>query len=703
MNARPIAAVLTIAMLAGCASAGSNPALVPGDVSNAVRGTGSDAISMKKHHRVKGYAHIIIRRPKKKHRGHGYDPRFISPATLGAEFVVQSNAGGSVTTDANLSPSSPYCTTTGPNTSSCTVPVPMPFGNDTITITTYAQTPSSGGFNPATKLAIGSQTQTVTDGGPAPTITVYLSGVVDSIDAGPAFSSLPADGAASSEAFVVNGRDFGNVNIKAGTNDPYSNPITATLTESGDGGNSHSTLQLNGGAAGTKAVLTQSTDSLQLNFDGTGRPGYTATVTFSATGAPSQTVEISPLYVTAPQIRQRTLNLNGTGIAARTITITETNAPSNTTYTVTRTGCAGIATASAVSGTGPSATFTAQGGATASASGCVVNVADSNSPTAPFVLPATNTPIAGTQLIGGVQLTDYASLSTLSYISVGPDGNLWMVEPSSGLLVVTPSGPPPAQPSIKSSFAVPSGPGSPPPSSLNGITAGPDGAMWLTDATNGGVDRVNVSDDTTSNYPSNQGPMGIASASTGSMWIGSGQFATLVSLTVGGGFTPASASPVNVPSRIVEDPFDGGIWFTEGNLIGRTNASGGGLQEISVPSGGTAFDLCAEPNGDIWFTANATNANVYQITGTPGSYTVNTFNVAAGASLTGIACGVDNAIWYLDTANNAVGRISLNAGNKQTTYTIPDAGFGPRYITVGPDGSLWYTSNNLSLFGHIIP
>ena len=148
---------------------------------------------------------------------------------------------------------------------------------------------------------------------------------------------------------------------------------------------------------------------------------------------------------------------------------------------------------------------------------------------------------------------------------------------------------------------------------------------------------------------------------------------------------------------------DGAIWFTEGNNVGRYDPVGLGLQEIAVPGGGSAFDLCSEPNGNIWFTANGTSSNVDQITGSSGSYTVNTFNVAPGASLRGIACGVDNAVWYVDNANNAIGRISLNAGNNQTTYTIPDANFGAQFITVGPDGSLWYTSGNASLFGHIIP
>ena len=195
---------------------------------------------------------------------------------------------------------------------------------------------------------------------------------------------------------------------------------------------------------------------------------------------------------------------------------------------------------------------------------------------------------------------------------------------------------------------------------------------------------------------------GIASASDGTMWIGSGQFETLVNLTVGGGFTPTAVVPANTPSRIVQGA-DGAIWFTEGNDVGRYDPIGLGLQQIVVPAGGNAVDLCAEPNGDIWITANGTTSNVYQITESGGTFNLNAFNVAPGASLRGIACGVDNAIWYVDNANNAIGRISLNAGNKQTTYAIPDANFGAQFITVSQDGSLWYTSGNASLVGHVIP
>ncbi|HTA37644.1 MAG TPA: hypothetical protein VK760_01140, partial [Candidatus Acidoferrales bacterium] len=140
MNTRAIAAVLCVALLAGCASTGSGTTLLPGSAAGAARTGSSGDASMKKRRHVRGYAHLIIRRPKKKHLGRGRNPHFISSATLGAQFVVKSDNGGSITTAANLSPTSKYCTTTGPNTSSCTVPVQMPFGNDKVTITTYAQT-----------------------------------------------------------------------------------------------------------------------------------------------------------------------------------------------------------------------------------------------------------------------------------------------------------------------------------------------------------------------------------------------------------------------------------------------------------------------------------------------------------------------------------------------------------------------------------
>ena len=548
-------------------------------------------------------------------------------------------------------------------------------------------------------MGIGSTTQTVVNGS-TPSITVFLSGLIASLGITPAFSSLPADGNQSSAVFVIDPRDFGNKKITAGTSDPYANPITVTLTESGNP-TSHAQLLKNGTATGSSAVLKYSSDTIALQYDGMGKPGYTTSVSLKAKSVPAMSAVVSPLYVTASSIRTRILGLNGT-ISDPSVNISETGAPSSTTYAITKSGCASVANPSAASGTGDSATFTVQGGSNPSAGACTISVADSNSPSSPLVLPVTNTPIAGSINIGGVQLTDYAvSSSTSTAITLGPDGNMWFVEPPSNIGVLNPG----STASLVADINVPTG--LPTPSALVGIATGPDGAVWATDTNTGGADRVEPASYDIANYPyPGNVPTGITPYSYGSLWIGSSSQTTIVNLSVSGFFmVRPSPGPQSAPIRLAEAP-DGAIWFTEGQYIGRMDNLNATLDEVNAPSSTTPYDLCVEPDGSVWFTSNGTNAYVSQITGTPGNYSVsNSFLATSGASLTGIACGIDNAIWYLDAspANNAVGRISLNSGNAETTYTIPDANFGARFITLGPDGTLWYTSANTNMVGQILP
>jgi streptogramin lyase len=674
MNARITAAFLAAALFAGCSAAGINgisPAGIPG------ANGASDAASKKKHHRARGYARFIIPHKKIKRGRHGH---FVSGATQSASIVAASTTGGTVTTVADLSGASTYCTGGG-NARTCTVPVSVPYGEDTITITTYDQAPSGGQIPPsANELGIGSATQDVVNGS-TPSIAVFLSGLIGSLGVTPNFASLPADGNQSTAIFVVDPRDFGNKKINAGTSDPYANPINVTLTETGSA-TSHAQLLKNGTPTGASAVLKYSTDTIALQYDGAGKPGYSTSTSLKAQGVPAQTAEVSPLYVTAGAIRSHILGLNGT-ISNPQLAISEVDAPPSTTYTATQSGCASIANPSAVSGTGPSATFNVAGGSVPSASGCTISVTDSNASGTTLQLPATNTPITGTVTIGGVTLTDYdISSSTSTAITLGPDGNMWIVEPPSNVGVLNPAN----TATLVADVIVPS-------SSLQGVATGSDGAVWASDQTNGGADRIVPNTYGISSYPlAGNTPTGITASTDGSLWIGSSSQTTI-------------PGPGAAPTRLAQAP-DGAIWFTEGQNIGRMKPSSNEIDEVPAPSSTTPYDLCVEPDGSVWFTSNGSSAFVSEITGTHGSFTIaSSFPAAAGASLTGIACGVDNAIWYLDASasNNDVGRISLNAGNAQTTYTIPDANFGARFITLGPDGTLWYTSANTSEVGQVNP
>ncbi len=55
----------------------------------------------------------------------------------------------------------------------------------------------------------------------------------------------------------------------------------------------------------------------------------------------------------------------------------------------------------------------------------------------------------------------------------------------------------------------------------------------------------------------------------------------------------------------------------------------------------------------------------------------------------GITLGPDGALWFTETLNNKIGRITT--AGVITEYTIPVASSSPQGITSGPDGSLWFT------------
>jgi len=188
---------------------------------------------------------------------------------------------------------------------------------------------------------------------------------------------------------------------------------------------------LNGLPITGTATLKYSTDALSLRYDGLGAPGYSITVSLSAAGVTTQTAEVSPLFVRGAAIRNRVLGLNGSGVPAANLTITE--ADYTGTFASGSTGCSTIANPSAISGTGPSTTFTVRGGVTASASGCTVSVTDNNPSPTTFNLPTTNTPITSGVPINGVEIDQVNVGVPSTAIAVGPDRFMYFVVPNSSM------------------------------------------------------------------------------------------------------------------------------------------------------------------------------------------------------------------------------------------------------------------------------
>ena len=78
-----------------------------------------------------------------------------------------------------------------------------------------------------------------------------------------------------------------------------------------------------------------------------------------------------------------------------------------------------------------------------------------------------------------------------------------------------------------------------------------------------------------------------------------------------------------------------------------------------------------------------------------GASIITEFTVpTAGSGPRGITSGPDGNLWFTeqDAAGNKIGRIT--PGGTITEFTVPTAGSSPHSITSGPDGNIWFTENN---------
>ena len=194
-----------------------------------------------------------------------------------------------------------------------------------------------------------------------------------------------------------------------------------------------------------------------------------------------------------------------------------------------------------------------------------------------------------------------------------------------------------------------------------GITGGPDGLVWFTEAGSDEIGRI----------------------------TGVGAITEFV--------VPGAGS---APTGIASGP-DGALWFTEAGSaqVGRITTAGAVTNEFSVPtleSSATRLGAIAQgPDGALWFVDEGLD-HVRRIT-TSGGHTQ--FPGPAGSGLSGIASGPDGALWLTEARAGKIVRMTTGGGLSE--YTLPTRGAGPTGITAGPDGALWFTERLSSAIGRI--
>lgn len=245
-------------------------------------------------------------------------------------------------------------------------------------------------------------------------------------------------------------------------------------------------------------------------------------------------------------------------------------------------------------------------------------------------------------------------------------------------------------------------------SSPSGITIGPDGALWFTEASANQIGRITATGVVTE-YPiptAAAEPNGITLGPDGALWFTELGADKIGRITTAGIVTEYSVpSPDAQPNWIAAGP-DGALWFTEqgATQIGRISPAGA-ITEYPVPAlppyfGMSLNGIVAGSDGALWFAGAGTNNNdqcfefpfclipfIGRIT-TSGVVTENIITSDGFAEPYAITSGPDSALWFTDGAGQ-IGRMTT-AGNV-TRYSGPNINNGGWGITTGADGALWFT------------
>jgi streptogramin lyase len=247
-------------------------------------------------------------------------------------------------------------------------------------------------------------------------------------------------------------------------------------------------------------------------------------------------------------------------------------------------------------------------------------------------------------------------------IALDSGGNLWVTEGAAGYIArVSPSRTISELPTV----------GHAP----HAIAAGP-GGMWFTDpAGHGAIGLITTAGQPTyhTGLTPNSEPWGITDGPDGHLWFTEAAHPGRI-----GELDPASGTitefttptPNSAPSTITAGP-DGNLWFTESappGRIGRISPATGAITEFSagLPAGSAPQGIAAGPDGNLWFTDAANPAAIGQIT-PAGTITEYSSGLTSDSAPAGIAAGPDGNLWFMAPGDHgSIGRVLLGAAPAPT-------------------------------------
>lgn len=309
---------------------------------------------------------------------------------------------------------------------------------------------------------------------------------------------------------------------------------------------------------------------------------------------------------------------------------------------------------------------------------------------------------SGTILTGSLQpeITSGAlpSPSGANGITVGPDGALWFttLDQAGGNLIgrITTAG---AINSVPSANALTQANGPELPSGGD-ITLGPDGNLWTVPRDGNVVGEITTSASQFTYVPPtpNSSPAQITAGPDGTLWFTEATASKIAHIAPGGSIVEfPTPTPNAYPLGIAGSP-RGLIVFTEtlANKIGYISTDGKASGDFAIPTANALpVSIVQGPDNAFWFTEFGAN----KIGRLDFSGNFKEFPVSSAPNA--ITVGPDGALYFTETAGNGIGRITI--AGAVTEFGVTDAASGPTGIVAGPDGALWFTENAVSRIGRL--
>ena len=269
-------------------------------------------------------------------------------------------------------------------------------------------------------------------------------------------------------------------------------------------------------------------------------------------------------------------------------------------------------------------------------------------------------------------------------VAAGPDGSLWVTNQASATISkVSTSG-------AVVTFTVRAG------SSPREITAGPDGAMWFTMFNASRIGRITTSGEVTEFVVPTAGsaPIGIAAGPDGALWFTEFNGNKIGRITTSGAITEYPLPTANSgPLYITAGPAGSNrMYFTQyvGSRVGIVTMDGQVSNAVSLPAGSNPAGITVL-NGTVWLVEEIGNSLTKLVNDT----TAARISLTPGIKPWQITPGPGNTLWVTAHAAGQV-QVFSDQGAPVAQYALPTANSGPWAIDQGPDGNMWVTQSAIN-------